>query len=196
MHPKLHTFLHQNLSTWDLLDASLKPTPEKNNPWALWCGWVLDWVLALIITKLCVGSWMTFMNSLGLGVLPSQALEFVALKTRGLEVILTPLIFFTLHYTSLNFHSKTLGQKLFKHHVQFSDDKGVWLYTLALMVSPVLMGIPLLNSWVDEFAGSETVSKDYSYYVFTLQTEIVESINLVDQLATELEEFEDYQQAA
>lgn len=196
MHLKLHTFLHTNLSTWDLLDQSLKPGPEKNNPWALWCGWVLDWVLALIVTKLCVGSWMTFMNSLGLNVLPSQALEFVALKTRGLEVILTPLVFFTLHYTSLVFHSKTIGQKLFKHHVQFSDAKGIWLYTLGLMVSPVLMGIPLLNSWLDEFAGSETVSKDYSYYAFTFQTEVIESINLIDQLATESEEYEDYQQAA
>ena len=64
------------------------------------------------------------------------------------------------------------------------------------MVSPVLMGIPLLNSWVDEFAGSETVSKEYSYYIFILQTEVIESINLVDQLATEDEDFEDYQQAA
>jgi len=136
------------------------------------------------------------MTSLGLNMLPSQALEFVELKTRGLEVILTPLVFFTLHYTSLYFHSKTVGQKLFKHHVRFSEEKSIWLYTLALMVSPVLMGIPLLNSWLDEFAGSETVSRDYSYYVFTLQTEVVASINLVDQLATESEEFEDFQQAA
>ncbi len=194
MNFKLHTFIHQNISSWELLDPSIKPAPEQNNPWALWCGWIFDWVTVLIITKICVASWMTFMTTLGLNLLPSQALEFVELKTKGLEVILIPIVFFTLHYTSLHFHSKTLGQKLFKHHVQFSNEKSIWLYTLALMVSPVLMGIPLLNSWVDEFAGTKTVSKEFSYFAFTYLEEKIESINLIDQLDSEIEV--DYQQAA
>lgn len=197
MNLKLHTFIHKNISSWDLLDSTIKPSPEKNNPWALWCAGVFDWLLVIVITKICVASWLAFMTTLGLNSLPSQALEMITLKTKGIEVVLMPLIFMTIHFTSLMFHSKTFGHKIFKHHVQLPSEKSVWYYTLALMVSPVLMGIPLLNSWVDEFAGSQTVSKDYSYFQFSFLEESFIVPHLVESLESEAQNDEfDYQKAA
>jgi len=197
MNLKLHSFIHKNITSWDLIDSSLKPKPEKNNPWALWCAGVFDWVLAIVVTKMCVSSWLAFMGTLGLNSLPSQALEMITLKTKGIEIVLMPLIFMTIHFTSLLFHSKTLGQKLFKHHVQFSNEKSVWYYTLALMVSPVLMGIPLLNSWVDEFSQTQTVSKEFSYFQFSFLEESFMVPHLVESLEfeTQIDEY-DYQEAA
>lgn len=197
MNLKLHTFIHKNISSWDLIDPSFKPTPEKNNPWALWCAGVVDWLLAILITKVCVSSWLTFMTTLGLNALPSQALEMITLKAKGIEVVLMPLIFMTIHFTSLLFHSKTFGQKLFKHHVQFTSEKSLWYYTLALMVSPVLMGIPLLNSWIDEFSKTQTVSKEFSYFQFSFLEESFIAPHLIEslELETQTDEF-NYQDAA
>ena len=197
MNLKLHTLIHKNISSWDLLDSSIKPSPEKNNPWALWCACVFDWMLAIVITKVCVSSWVTFMTTLGLNSLPSQVLEMITLKSKGIEVVLMPLMFMTIHFTSLLFHSKTFGQKIFKHHVEFKNEKSVWLYTLALMVSPVLMGIPLLNSWIDEFSQTQTVSKEYSYFQFSFLEESFIAPLLIEslELESQTDEF-DYQEAA
>jgi hypothetical protein len=189
-------FLNSNLSQWELLDPSIKPTPAKSNPWALWMAWMIDWLFCIFITKICVMSWIGFMNTLGLQALPSQIQDLIATRAKGLEIILYPLIFVCIHYTSMFFHSKTLGMKLFKHQIIFQNDKSVWAYTLALLVSPVLLGLPILVGWIDDFAQTHSLSEEYFYYDFTFVNEESFAFNLHEQLAEESPLEQDWQKAA
>jgi hypothetical protein len=86
----------------------------------------------------------------------------------------------------LYFHGKTLGQKLFRHHVQFEKDADVAWYAAFSTVALVLAGWPVLTMWCDLLANSQTVSDDYGYHVFSSRPNVEESpVKLVEGLATE-----------
>lgn len=167
MNIHLLKYTDTKLHAFELMDNELLPPPDKTNPWALYCAWMIDWIVAYLLVQVTTGAWWSFMASLGGSSLPSAIQELIINHMKVVELILVPLYFFTMNYIGLCFHGKTLGQKLFKHKVEFKNTQGLWLYAFATTVSSALGGLPLLTNWIDELSQSETHSLEYAHFQFS-----------------------------
>jgi hypothetical protein len=76
----------------------------------------------------------------------------------------------------------TPGLKIFKHSIHAHDSKEAALHAFAATVSIAAFGLPMLNSWIDQFSFCETTSHHYTQWFMTYQDVSLESpINLVDE---------------
>jgi hypothetical protein len=197
MNIKLIQHVQKKLDQYDLIDQTLKPLPEESNPWALWCGWMIEWIVAVMLVKMSVSSWWGFIDHFGFSALPFAMRELMSVYSARLEIILVPIYFFTMTYVGLCFHNKTLGQKIFKHKVMTKNNQSIWLYSFASTVSIALAGIPIFTNWIDSLSNSNTYSQQFWYFQFSFKPEAKEeSLNLVDIAESNASEEIDWKKAA
>lgn len=186
MCPKLSDHLTHSLAPHELLDPSLRAGVERTNPWALYCAWVVDWVLAYAVVSLAYSSWMQFLAPLGLEHIPRVSESVFSTYGLHLKLALTPVIFAAGQFVALALHSKSFGMRLFKHEVSAPTVSSQLLYAGGATVSVALLGLPVLNAWVDELARTQTTSEDYERWALHfVPGDATAPVNLLTELATD-----------
>lgn len=181
MSPKLTDHLKVSIHEYVLLDPSLRGAPEEVNPWAVYCAWVLDWILAYVFVSMAVNAWSAFLAPLGFAELPSESAKLLSTYSQYLKVAITPLVYFTISFVGISLNGMTPGLKIFKHSIHAHDSKEAALHAFASTVSLAAFGLPLLNSWVDQFSFCETTSHNYTQWFMSYQQVILETpVNLVE----------------
>ncbi len=182
MSLKLTDHLTHKITGVQLLDPGLRPAPAKLNPWALFCAWCFDWALALMAAHLSVSAWLGFMRPLGLAALPPEAHDVILAYSGAMRLILIPVFFFSLNFLGIALHGMTPGLRAFKHRVDSADLTTSLYWALGATVSSVALGMPVMNSWLDQFAGSETLSHRHHYWRFSRPVEpLLEVPDLVQE---------------
>ncbi|MBY0518075.1 MAG: hypothetical protein K2P81_14295 [Bacteriovoracaceae bacterium] len=195
MTPKLLEHLEYPISPNQLLDPSIRKAPLKVNRWAMYSAWCFDWLMAIGFAYLCVNSWFSFIGPLGFDSLPSQTKELITNYSKGVTLLLSPLIFFTINFLGIHFHSMTPGQKIFKHSVSTTSATQSAQWAFGATVSAVSFGLPLFNDLIDQLAQSETTSWKYQYWKFALDKHQSYEVEVVE-LEVHQDEAQDYKQAA
>ncbi|MFP5457929.1 MAG: hypothetical protein ACLGG7_04290 [Bacteriovoracia bacterium] len=184
MCPNLSDHLTHSLSAHELLDPSLRAGVERSNPWALYCAWVVDWILAYTFVSLAYSSWMQFLGPLGLKHIPLGSETIFSNYGLYLKLALTPLIFAAGQFLALALHSKSFGMRLFKHEVAAPLLSSQLLYACGATVSLALLGLPVLNTWLDQLAGTQTTSEEYERWALHfVSVDVAAPINLLTELA-------------
>lgn len=193
MAPKLTDYLKVSISEFVLLDPSLRGAPEEVNPWAVYCAWAFDWILAYVFVSMAVNAWSAFLAPLGMSELPGESTKVFSTYSMYLKLAITPLVYFAISFVGISLNGMTPGLKLFKHSIHAPTSKDAALHAFASTVSLAAFGLPLLNSWIDQFSFCETTSHQYERWALSYQ-EVVATIpvNLVDQALSH----ESYDQAA
>lgn len=166
MSLKLVDHLQFPLSAKTLTDVAFQAPPQTRNSWSVFCAWAIDWALAWTLTKLSIASWFAFIGPLGFDALPRTTQAEIQNYLQYLQLVLIPLCYFSLSFVTLLFHGKTPGLKIFKHQVEFDHTAQALKWAFGSTVSVALAGLPLLNSWLDQFAGTRTESQKYAYWQF------------------------------
>ncbi len=165
MSPRLVDHLQQSLTTRQLMDPSIRRAPDQLNPWAVFCAWTIDWLIAFAIASIAVKTWMSFVGPLGLDRLPSDARFMITAYGERMSLILAPIFFFTMSFTGILFHGMTPGLRLFKHRVESVSVQSSLTWSWASTVSIAAVGVPLLTDWLDRAAVTETRSEQHHAWV-------------------------------
>lgn len=185
MPPKLVDHLKRSLAPEALLDPSLRAGVERSNPWALYCAWVADWVLAGVLVAIAANAWGEFFDPLGLRYVPAYSESLLSNYLLALQIVLVPLTFACLQFVALALHSRTFGMRLFRHSVDTHGLRSQALYALGATVSLAALGLPVLKAWIDPFAGTETTSEEYQRWALHyVPAETAAPINLLSDVAT------------
>lgn len=183
MSPKLTDHLKVSIHEYVLLDPSLRGAPEEVNPWAVYCAWALDWILAYVFVSMAVNAWSSFLAPLGMNELPSDSTKVFTTYSLYLKLALTPLVYFTISFVGISLNGMTPGLKIFKHSIHAHNSKEAALHAFASTVSIAVFGLPMLNKWIDQFSFCETASHHYTRWAMSYQELSFESpISLVDEV--------------
>lgn len=197
MSPRLVDHLQHSLNSRQLMDPSMRRAPEQLNPWAVFCAWCVDWFVAYAFAAIAVNAWMSFVGPLGLDRLPSDARFMVSAYGERMSLILAPVFFFSMSFLGILFNNMTPGLRLFKHRVEHSTVKSSLLWSWASTVSIAVAGMPLLTSWLDLIASTETRSEYHHAWALTQGTyQEMPAPNLVDQALENATPVEDFKIAA
>jgi hypothetical protein len=181
MSPKLTDHLKVSINEFVLLDPSLRGSPEEVNPWAVYCAWAFDWILAYVFVSLAVNAWSAFLSPLGMDELPLESTQLLTTYSQYLKLAMTPLVYLTISFVGISLNGMTPGLKIFKHAIQAHGSKEAALHAFASTVSLAAFGLPILNSWVDQFSFCETTSHHYTHWFMNYQQVILETpVNLVE----------------
>lgn len=197
MAPRLIDQLEQSLTTRQLMDPSMRRAPDQLNPWAVFCAWALDWVLAFAFASIAVKAWMGFVGPLGLDRLPSDARFMITAYSERMGLVLAPIFFFTMNFVGILFHGMTPGLRLFKHRVESASVQSSLTWSWASTVSLAAMGMPMLTDWLDRAAATETRSAHHHNWVLTRATyQEMAAPDLVEQAVENTTPVEDFKIAA
>ena len=165
MSLRLIDHLETSLTPRQLTVEELRPAPDPVNPWAVFCAWCVDWMIAFALAKIAVSSWMGFLGPLGLDHLSRDARFLVTAYSERTSLILAPIFFFTMSFVGVMFHSMTPGLRLFRHRVESSSIASSLVWSWASTVSLAALGMPLLTNWLDRGAVTETRSEQHHLWL-------------------------------